>query len=72
MSGLLSLLLPPAIVGHPDIEMAPRRLLCAAKPPASRTGGTRGGGTQAARFSHRSNGDSWMPRVPSDPTRVKR
>jgi hypothetical protein len=48
--------------------MAPRRLRCAAKQPAYRTGYTRGGGTEAARFSNRSNGDSWMPRVPSDQT----
>jgi hypothetical protein len=38
--------------------MAPRSWLCAAKPPAYRTWCTRGGGTKAASFSNRSNGDN--------------
>jgi len=46
--------------------MVPRNLLCAAKQPAYRTGCIRGGGTKAASFSNRSNGDNLMPRVPSD------
>ena len=46
--------------------MAPRRLLGATKQPAYRTWCTRGGGTKADSFSNSSNGDSWMPRVPSD------
>jgi hypothetical protein len=48
--------------------MVPRHLLCVAKQPAYRTWCTRGGGTKAASFSNRSNGDNLMPRVPSDQT----
>lgn len=45
--------------------------LCAVKPPPYRTWCTRGGGTHAASFSNRSNGESLIPVVPSDQARAK-
>ena len=51
--------------------IASHRWLCAAKQPPYRTWCTRGGGTHAANFSNRSNGESLIPVVPSDQARVK-